>query len=264
MCAGVCVRDRVCACGAVCISCACRRGICRSIYLYICLSKCPLWRAFALCALSRFISVFSTLFFAPLRFRFCFSYFSFCSSSHSSLSAVRIGRGQQMTYPHKPRHTHTCAPPSCCHCMIITPGVASINKSEVNFAMCLARKCLVNRAMAMGQQRQRETAGRTVRETDSRTACNIVVFRANSDLLQFIQDTNLPEQEALYGYPQPSPPLPTPSPPSRRQKEALSAACWQRTLELEPISAQALGLRLMADSLDSWAFTFHHGRGRGA
>lgn len=36
--------------------------------------------------------------------------------------------------------------------MIITPGVASINKSEVNFAMCLARKCLVNRAMAMGQR----------------------------------------------------------------------------------------------------------------
>lgn len=29
------------------------------VYLYICLSKCPLWRAFALCALSRFISVFS-------------------------------------------------------------------------------------------------------------------------------------------------------------------------------------------------------------
>lgn len=109
VCAGVCVRGRVCACRAVCISCACRRGICRSIYLYICLSKCPLWRAFALCALSRFISVFSTLFFAPapLRFRFCFSYFSFCSSSHSSLSAARLGRGQQMTYPHKPRHTHT-------------------------------------------------------------------------------------------------------------------------------------------------------------
>lgn len=60
-------------------------------------------------------------------------------------------------------HTYTLAPPSSIR-MIITPGVASINKSEVNFAMCLARKCLVNRAMATGQKGQPDEQGK--RRTD--------------------------------------------------------------------------------------------------
>lgn len=42
-----------------------------------------------------------------------------------------------------------------------------------------------------------------------------------------------------------------------QQKEALSAACWQRTLELElELISAAAAQRLMVNSLDSWAFTF--------
>lgn len=131
-------------------------ALCHALFLYFprsfFLTPAPYPSSLSLC--TPFAHLLSLLF-------FIFLFFSVTRTVHC-LPHCLIGRGRQMTYPHTHRHTHipghtrTCTAPPSPHPdaphMIITPGVASINKSEVNFAMCLARKCLVNRAMAMGQR----------------------------------------------------------------------------------------------------------------
>jgi len=124
-----------------------------------------------LCALCHALFLYFPCFFVLV---FCFSYFAApCQLLVQFIVCPTfLGQGQQMTKtPHLHPHIRTV---SFCLLLIITPRIASINKSEVNFAMCLARKCLVNRAMAMGQQRQ--PYRRTAR------ASNMVVFQERTQI----------------------------------------------------------------------------------